>query len=344
MRRSILPFAALAALALGVPSPAAGQAGATHLLVVTGAGGEPQYREAFHALGARLVEAARGAHGMPAANVVFLSEDSAKAPASGRSSKAGVERALAAIASRAAAHDRLVIVLIGHGSQQRDAARFNLPGPDITAAEVAAMLASLGTRQVAVVNAASASGEWVKALSGRNRVVITATRSGSEANATVFPRFFVDALAGTGADTDKDGRVSLLEAYDYARREVARAYESDNRLLTEHAQLDDDGDGKGTAEAGARVGTGAAAGGTDGALARRIFLSAGGVASSAVAAGDPRSAALVARRDSLQSAVEALRARKDSMSAAAYDAELERLLVALATTNAALRAATGSRP
>jgi hypothetical protein len=343
MRRSILPFAALASLALGVPSPAAGQTGATHLLVVSGAGGEPQYREAFHALGARLAEAARGAHGMPAANVIFLSEDSAKAPASGRSSRAGVERALAAIASRAAAQDRVVIVLIGHGSQQRDVARFNLPGPDITAAEMAAMLASLGTRQVAVVNAASASGEWVKALSGRNRVVITATRSGSEANATVFPRFFVDALAGTGADTDKDGRVSLLEAYDYARREVARAYESDNRLLTEHAQLDDDGDGKGTGEAGVRVATGAAAGASDGALARRVFLSAGTQAT-AVAAGDPRSAALAARRDSLTAAVEALRARKDSMAAAAYEAELERLLVALATANRDIRAASGSTP
>lgn len=343
MRRSIAPFAALASLALGVPSPAAGQTGATHLLVVSGAGGEAQYREAFHALGAKLVEAARGAHGMPAANVTFLSEDSAKAPASGRSSKAGVERALAALASRAAARDRVVIVLIGHGSQQRDVARFNLPGPDLTAADMAALLAPLGTRQVAVVNAASASGEWVKALSGRNRVVITATRSGSEANATVFPRFFVDALAGTGADTDKDGRVSLLEAYDYARREVARAYESDNRLLTEHAQLDDDGDGKGTAEAGARVATGAAAGGTDGALARRIFLSAG-QRESAVAAADPRSAALVARRDSLQTAVEALRARKESMAPAAYEAELERLLVALATVNRDLRAPAGKAP
>jgi hypothetical protein len=191
-----------------------------------------------------------------------------------------------------------------------------------------------------VVNAASASGEWVKALSGRNRVVITATRSGSEANATVFPRFFVDALAGTGADTDKDGRVSLLEAYDYARREVARAYESDNRLLTEHAQLDDDGDGKGTSEAGVRVASGANAGGSDGALARRIFLSAG-AATSTVAAGDAR---LVTRRDSLQNAVEALRARKETMPAAAYDAELERLLVALATTNAQLRANGGRAP
>ena len=340
--RSLLPVAALAVLALGVPSPAAGQPGATHLLVVSGAGGEPQYREAFHAMGARLAESARAS--LPAANVVFLSEDSAKAPASGRSSKAGVERALAAIASRAGAQDRVVVVLIGHGSQQGSHARFNLPGPDVTAAEMATMLAAFGPRTVAVVNAASASGDWVKALSAKNRVVITATRSGAEANATAFPRFFVEAFAGTGADTDKDGRVSLLEAYDYARREVARAYESDNRLLTEHAQLDDDGDGKGTSEAGVRVATGASAGGSDGALARRVFLAGVTSPSATVAADDPRAAALVARRDSLQSAVEALRARKASMSAAAYDAELERLLVALATVNRELRTVSGSAP
>ena len=341
--RSMRWLAALAALALGVPSPAAGQPGATHLLVVGGAGGEPQYREAFHALGARLVESARGAHRLPAANVIFLSEDSAKAPANGRSSKAGLERALAGIAARAGARDRVIVVLIGHGSQQGQHARFNLPGPDVTAAEMAALLAPFGTRTVAVVNTASASGDWVKALSRKDRVVITATRSGAEANATLFPRYFVDAMAGGAADTDKDGRISLLEAYDYARREVARAYESDNRLLTEHAQLDDDGDGKGTAEAEVRVATGAKAGGTDGALARRVFLSAGTPATT-VAADDPRAAALAARRDSLQSAVEALRAKKATMSAAAYDAELERLLVALATTNRELREGAGRAP
>ena len=342
MGRRTCCVAALAALALTVPSPAAGQPGATHLLVVGGAGGEPQYREAFHALGAKLVESAR-AQRLPAANVIFLAEDSAKAPAMGRSSKAGLERALAGIASRAGAQDRVVIVLIGHGSQQGQQARFNLPGPDVSATEMAALLEPFGTRTVAVVNTASASGDWVKALSAKNRVVITATRSGAEANATLFPRYFVDAFAGTGADTDKDGRVSLLEAYDYARREVARAYESDNRLLTEHAMLDDDGDGKGTSEAGTRVATGATAGASDGALARRVFVSAGPPAA-VVAADSPRAAALVARRDSLTAAVEALRARKDSMPAAAYDAELERLLVALATANRDLRTSAGATP
>ena len=303
--------------------------GATHLLVVSGAGGEPQYREPFHALGARLAQAAVEKHGLSRANVTFLAEDSARAPAQGRSSRDGLQRALAGIAARARAEDQVVIVLIGHGSQQGAAARFNLPGPDITAAELAALLGQLGARTVAVVNTASASGEWVPALAGRNRVVITATKSGFEANATLFPRHFVDALAGDGADADKDRTVSLLEAYEFARRETARAYESDNRLLTEHAQLDDDGDGKGSAAPAAAGAPG------DGKLARRLALRGG---APAAVASSPQGAALAARRDSLQAAVEALRARRGAMPQAEYERELERLLVSLATTTRALRA------
>lgn len=303
--------------------------GATHLLVVSGAGGEPQYREAFHALGARLAQAAVEKHGLPRGNVVFLAEDSARAPAQGRSSRDGVQRALAGIAERARAEDRVVIVLIGHGSQQGQAARFNLPGPDVTAAEFAKLLDPLGARTVAVVNTASASGEWIPALAGRNRVVVTATKSGFEANATLFPRFFVDAFAGDGADADKDRSVSLLEAYEFARRETARAYEADNRLLTEHAQLDDDGDGKGTAAPVATAAVG------DGRLARRLALRGG---APATVASTPQAATLVARRDSLQGAIEQLRARRDRMAQADYERELERLLVSLATTTRALRA------
>jgi hypothetical protein len=310
--------------------------GNTWLLVVSGAGGEPQYREQFHRLGARLVDAAVKKHGIANERVVFLAEDSAKAPARGRSSKAGVERALADLAGRAGASDRVVIVLLGHGSATGGSARFNLPGPDVSAADFKVMLAPFGARTVAVVNTSSASGEWVQALGGANRVVITATKSGSEGNATVFPKHFVDAVAGDGADTDKDGALSLLEAYDYARREVVREYESDNRLLTEHAVLDDDGDGKGVAEPSSR-------GSGDGALARRVLLrgGAGGVGgSSAVAASgvrDPKLAPLYARRDSLQREVEALRSRKGQVAEAAYDKELERLLVALATVNRDIR-------
>ena len=326
------------ALSLTMPAPAAAQppAPGTWLLVVSGAGGEPQYREAFHALGARLATAAVQRHRLDDTRVLFLAEDAARPPARGRSTRAGVDSALADIARRAGASDAVVIVLIGHGSHQGGVSRFNLPGPDITAGELAVMLGRLGRRTVAVVNTSSASGEWVKALSGPDRVVITATKSALEGNATLFPRFFVDAVAGDGADADKDGALSLLEAYVFARREVARAYEGDNRLLTEHAQLDDDGDGKGSAVAEGR-------GMGDGALARRVTLrgAAGAVASGEA---DPMHAPLYARRDSLQRAVEELRARKERMAADEYERELERLLVALASASRALRDAEGKAP
>ncbi|HVE79837.1 MAG TPA: hypothetical protein VNA89_13290 [Gemmatimonadaceae bacterium] len=324
-------------VAIGSRLSARGQPpGGTHLLIISGAGGEPQYREAFHAMGARLAEAAVRRLGLPDSSVIFLAEDSTRAPARGRSSRGGVERALDALAGRMRGNDRLVVVLIGHGSHQGNASRFNLPGPDVGAAEFARLLDRFGARTVAVVNTASASGEWVAALSARNRVVITATKSGFEGNATLFPRYFVEALAGDGADADKSGSVSLAEAYDFARREVARAYEQDGRLLTEHAQLDDDGDGRGTAEP-PRAGAG------DGALARRVVLRTSPALASA-RGGDPRAAALYAERDSLQQAVEALRARKDRTAAATYERELERLLVALATTNRAIREREGRTP
>jgi hypothetical protein len=330
-------FFALAIAAVGAPALQAQPSSTTYFLVVSGAGGERAYKEQFFALGAALATAATSRLGIPAANVTFLAEDSARAPAAGRSSRAGVERAIAGIASRARGDDRVVVVLIGHGSATGGVSRFNLPGPDISAAEMKTLLAPLPARAVALVNTSSASGEWVAALSGPGRVVIAATRTGYEGNATTFPRYFVDALASDVADADKDGAVSLLEAFDYARREVARAFEADNRLLTEHAILDDDGDGKGTAQPANR-------GDGDGALARRIAFRSGAAATTSVAAtsADPAARALYATRDSLQRQVESLRGRKGTMPEAQYERELEPLMVALARTNRAIRAREGA--
>jgi hypothetical protein len=187
---------------------------------------------------------------------------------------------------------------------------------------------------VAVIVAASSSGDFVPALSAPGRVIITATKSGFERNESIFGGHFVAALAGDGADADKDGRVSLLEAFTYATREVRRVYEQENRLLTEHALLDDDGDRSGSAEPGARGG--------DGGLARSFFLT--GAASAAAASNDPRAAALRKEKEELEAKVEALKGRKEAMDAKAYEAELERLLVDLAAATRALRALEGRSP
>jgi hypothetical protein len=326
--RARAALAATLALSLAVARGAAAQGGASHLLVIVGAGGEAQYSDSFHKSAVAITDAARARFGLPDANVVYLGEDPARAGArmAGRSTKAGVEAALAGLATRARPGDQLWIVLIGHGTVQGETPRFNLPGPDMTAADFNRALAPFTRQQVAFVNAASASGDFVRALAAPNRAVVTATKSSLERNGTRFAQHFATALATAGADVDKDSRVSLLEAFTYARREVARTYESENTLLTEHAQLDDNGDGVAAAEPGATK--------ADGALAARLALGGGARAST-----HPRVAALDGERRALEMRVAELRARKAAMDSATYERQLESLLLELARKSQELRAA-----
>ncbi len=306
----------------------------TRLIVISGLAGEPKYVQAFHTWSASLIDAARTRYGVADSSITWLAEDPTKAPGriSGKSTKENIERTLDGLATRMRAGEQLVVVLVGHGSMQAESARLTLPGPDLSAPDLSRLLAKHSGRRIAVIVAASSSGEFVPALSAPGRVIITATKSGFERNESIFGEHFVAALAGDGADADKDGRVSLLEAFTYATREVRRIYEQDNRLLTEHALLDDNGDRAGSGEPGGRGG--------DGGVARAFFLT-GGTAATAAASTDPRAAALRKEKEELESKIEALKARKESMDAKAYEAELERLLVDLAATTRALRSLEG---
>ncbi|HUG52676.1 MAG TPA: hypothetical protein VMR21_03715, partial [Vicinamibacteria bacterium] len=167
-------------------------------------------------------------------------------------------------------------------------------------------------------------------LAGKGRTVVAATKSAAEGNETVFPRYFVEAFTEGQADTDKDQRVSLLEAFTYARREVGRFYEKERRLLTEHAVLDDDGDGVGTAEPGLSG---------EGARAQRVFLGSGdgGEGEGEGADSDPRLAELRRRRRELEQKVAELRARKPSMKTEAYEEAMEGLLLDLARSDDLIR-------
>lgn len=301
-------------------------AGGTHVLVVSGLAGEPQYRASFSKLAAAVADAARQRWGVTDSSLVHLAEDPAidRTRITGRSTKAEVLAALTRLEARARPDDVVLVILLGHGSQQGDIPQFNLPGPDLSAPELAAALDKFAGRTVVVVNASSASGGFVPVLAARGRVIVTATKSGFERNATSFGEWFVKGLTTDQADADKNGRVSVAEAFTYARREVVRSYQAEKRLLTEHAQLDDDGDGKASAELGA---TG------DGGLAKAIAFA---LATAPVV--DPALAPLVAERGRLEAAIATLRGRKASMDAAAYERELERLLVRLAEVNESIRA------
>lgn len=322
----------LAGLALVVAAPAAAQS--THVLVVTGLGGAPEYTARFAEWGGELVRAAVDA-GVPAGNVVWLAEDEAldrRVAAVAR--KDAVVSELAALAQRSAPGDVVLVALFGHGSARGDEARINLPGPDLSATELAALLDPLDSRRLVVVNAASASGGFVGPLSDSGRVVVTATRSTRENEATRFGGYFVEALAGDAADTDKDGRVSILEAFEYARLEVARAYSTAGQLPTEHALLDDDGDGQGTLEPGPGDPG-------DGRLAATLALAPPSPAPAAT--DDPGLGALREREARLQEQLAELRNRQDSMDVDTYQAELEALLLEIARTGRAIReAGTGA--
>jgi len=307
------------------------QAAQHYLLIISGIGGIETYREQFAQATESLMLSALEA-GITQNNIVVLSpKPGPGSPANHRlADKATIRQVLLEISLQAQTDDRIFVVLIGHGNAHGDSAVFNLPGPDISAEELATALAALEDRETIVINTASASGPFVKVLSRHNRVVITATSTAREFHATLFGSYFTAAFAAAGADRDKDERISMLEAFDYARREVRRSYDSEKRLLTEHALLDDNGDGLGSLDPGEYR--------EDGALAKRIFLQpppsiASGTSSEMVG--------MLQRKQIIEQSISELKIRRESMPRLNYYAELELLLVDLALLAREIRAQGG---
>lgn len=322
----LLPVA-LAGLAA---APGWGAAQDTHLLVVSGLGGEPAYTDSLVRWGAALVSAAEGA------SVTWLAEDPSRdRRITGASRKDDVARALGGIAREAGRDDVVFIVLMGHGAQDARGARLNLPGPDVTGEELAGMLEPVKGKLV-VVNTASASGAMLPALAAPGRVVVTATATGAERNQTWFGRFFAQAYAGGGADADKDGAVSLLEAFEFARLQVEELYSRSRQIQSEHPVLDDVGDGKGAREPATSE--------DHGALAAGLFLTRPSVAvAEAPEEASPELRRLYEERAELARRLEALRARRGSMEQAEYDRQFEAIMVELALKNRAIRELEGQR-
>lgn len=333
--RRLLRAAAPVLFAALVFSSAGGLAAQdTYLLVVGGVGGDAEYRTKFHQLSLRLIDAVEAA-GLPSDRVTYLNERPDRdARIGGESRRENLEAEFDRLAGVAGEDDQLFVVLIGHGSARRTDALFNLPGPDMSAVEFGALLDKLSVGQIVFVNTTSASGEFVPALAGPGRIVITATRSGNERNLTKFPEFFVAAYSEGGADTDKNGRVSVAEAFEYTRQEVARSYERENHIATEHPLLDDDGDGEGSGEI--------VTGGADGNLARVAYLTPVQAVLPADVADDPELLQLLQRKAALEAQVQALRELRDSMDPAEYERQLEEILVDLALTNREIREKGGT--
>jgi hypothetical protein len=282
------------------------------LLLVIGAAGEPEYAEQF-AASADLWKRAATNGGF---NITVVGERT-----NGENDRGELFAVLSNEVTRAA--DELWLVFIGHGTFDGRTAKFNLRGPDISAEELAATLKPC-KRPLAVIDCASASGPFLNALSAQGRVIITATRSGYEANATRFGNYLARDAADPAADLDKDGQTSLLEAFLMASRQVDDFYKEAGRLATEHALLDDNGDGLGTPAEffqGVRAVKKAADGKTvDGVRAHQMNL----VRSANEQELSPE---LRARRDELETQLSALRDRKNQMKSDDYYNQLEEILV-----------------
>lgn len=283
--RALLLTFALAAL----PAHAA-----LRVFAVSGLGGEPEYERRFQEQAEAVAEAARKSGTSPE-NIVILSGERARRDA--------LEKEFAAFARDTRKEDQVAVVLIGHGSYDGSDYRFNLPGPDITGQQIAALLDRLPAQEQLVVNATSSSGAVIGTWKRPNRIVITATKSGGERTATRFAQFWIEALTSPEADRDKNETVTAEEAYAFAERKVADTFKSDAALATEHARME------------------------GGNPARFVVARFG---NAALLPDDPALAAMLQEQAGIEQRIEALKGRKAAMDRDHYYNELEKELITLA--------------
>ncbi len=259
-----------------------------------------------------------------------FAEDPAKDPAlvQFKSTRENLDKVCRDLAPRVRKEDEVFVFIVGHGNAEGSVYKLNLVGPDPTAEELAATLYSLPSQHFVVVNTTTCSGGSLAALSRKGSIVLTATKSGHEKNQTHLGEYFVEALEAGNADSDKSGRVSILEAFDYASLKVSEYYTREGHLQTEHPVLDDNGDTQAHDKPAPDNG--------DGFLARTTYLDAGPAAAAAGAA-TPEQVELARLSQELEKEIESLKYRKSGMPADEYERQLEDLLLKLARTNAKLQ-------
>jgi hypothetical protein len=317
MRRATLSFFICAFCAFLWPIYGQTKADANKFaVIVNGAGGEAVYAKQFQEWTAQLSSVLSAKFGFDEKQLTVLKGATAE----------DVKRTFTALKTQLDVNNVVFVFFIGHGSFDGKESKFNLVGPDLSAPDYNALLSALPTRRVVVFNMSSASGEFIKSLSAKGRIIVTATKSGQETNATRFPGFFISALNARDADTDQDGHTSVLEAFVYANRLTADFYKQAGRLATEHAVFDDNGDGVGREklEAG------------EGLLARATYLDSLSVDEAAASAATGR---LLKERTRLEGEIEQLIARKGNMAESEYEATLERLFIELAKVNRSIKQA-----
>ena len=288
--------------------------GATFYVTLSGLGGETDYVQRFKMWADDIDSSLKKAGGD--ANVITLI-----AP-----TRDQIRARFAEIERQAKPNDALVLMLIGHGSFDGVEYKFNIPGADITGAELASLLDHVPAQRQLVVNMTSSSGGSITFLRKPNRVVISATKTGTEKNATVFARYWAEALRDPAADADKNESVSALEAFHFAQQKTNDFFESAKRLATEHSVLEDTGKGEGERVPSAENG--------EGRLAATFAVVRLG--SNAAAAKDPAKRELLDKKEQLEQAIDQLKYNKAAMPEAQYKTQLTQLLLELAKVQEAI--------
>jgi hypothetical protein len=299
---------AVAALLLSLAATPAGAG--TFFVTVAGLGGEPDYDQRFTDAAVDLDHILRSSGGE--IHVLTLT--------GANSTRQHLQDALAQVSREAKPDDDFVLILIGHGTFDGVEYKFNLPGPDVSATELAAWCDRISAKRQLIVNTTSASGGSIAALDRPGRAVIAATKTGTEKNATVFARYWVQALRDPTSDVNKNEAISAIEAFDYASAKTAEFYDSQKRLATEHAVFEDTGKHESVRAASTDTGEG-------------LFLSSFtlvrlGTAQKVFA--DPAKRDLLAKKEELERKIDTLKYQKAAMAPEDYKQQLTEALVELA--------------
>jgi hypothetical protein len=295
-----------------------------YALIISGATGGQEYARQYSKWTTELMATLAERHKLTADRMTLLSETDK--PGSSATAE-NVRRALSAARQRTTREDVLFVLLIGHGTFDGADAKFNLVGRDLESAEWAALLRGIPA-QLVIVNTTAASFPFLERLAGPRRVVITSTDSAAQRYDTVFPEYFIRALADESADLDKNGRISIWEAFSSASAGVRRHFQQRGQLSTERALLDDNGDGLGN-EADKPA--------EDGSQASRVYLDE---SRPGAAPTDDVLLKMLQRRTTLEGEVEDLKIRRTFMPPAEYEVEFERLMIELAKVSRDIRVRT----
>jgi hypothetical protein len=309
--------------------------GERYALIIGGLGGQTEFTQKYFQQTSRLYDLLVDSLKYDRKNILYLFEntdyDSSKINYAATAEN--VRRAFAQLAESMKSNDQLFIFMVGHGTYDGDWCKFNLVGPDLRDIDFAKFLSELPTKKIILVNTSSASGPFIEKLSGEQRVIITATKSGREHFETNFTDFFLNALTSEQADVNKDRRISIVEAFKFAKTRQDAWFAEKRQIRAEHPLLDDNGDGSGSEELDGKA---------DGQLASRIYLGAISaelettIKRAQTGASSPADNLLL-KKAALEQEIEELKAKKSQLKATEYAQKLEALLIELARVNQELK-------